>query len=135
MAKATPKAKETPEETTTETAAGKAERNLVLFNEEAFDSALELQMSFFETASRFAQEFSDFAARRAEANVEDFTKFAHAKSPPELLQMQLDHMRTMFEDYSKEASRLLSLTDEVVKESGEAVRSSYLDKEELKQAG
>lgn len=111
-----------------------AERNLMLFNEEAFDSALELQMSFFETASRFAQEFSDFATRRAEANAKDLSKLASAKSPPELLQMQLDHMKAVFEDYSNETGRLLSLTDDVVKESRAAVRSSFLESEDLKKA-
>ena len=65
------------------------ERNVMLLGEETFDSAMELQMSFFEAASRFAQEFSNFAARRTGANVEDFSKLAGARTPPEVLQLQL----------------------------------------------
>jgi len=112
-----------------------SDRNIMLLNEEAFDGVMEMQMSFFEAASRFAREFSDFAARRTEANVGDLSKFAEAKSPPELLQMHLEHMRKMFEDYSMEASRLLAITEDVMKESGEAVRSSYLSSQDTKKAG
>jgi len=116
-------------------AAEKATDNMMTFNQEAFETALEMQMSFLETATRFAKEFTDFAAHRAEVNVSDFARFAEAKSPPELLQMQLEHMRAMFEDYSSEANRLLSITGQTIGEGSEAVRSTFLTKEELKTAG
>ena len=116
-------------------AAEKATNNLMLFNEEAFETAIELQMSFLETATRFAKEFTDFAAHRAEANAEDLARFAGAKSPPDLLRMQLEHMRSMFEDYTKEANRMIGLAGETFSDSREAVRSTFLSKEELKKAG
>ncbi len=115
-------------------AAEKATNNLMMFNQEALETAIEMQMGFLETAARFAREFTDFAVRRAEANTGDLAKFAGAKSPPELLQMQLEHMRAMFEDYTKEANRLLGLAGETIGESSEAVRSTFLSKEELKKA-
>lgn len=107
-------------------AAKAAETNMLQFNQEAFETVLEMQMSFLETATRFAQEFTAFAARRAESNAEDFAKLTEAKSPPELLQLQFDHMKDMFEDYSNETSRLIALAGDAVKEGGAAVRSSYL---------
>ncbi|MCT8972037.1 phasin family protein [Microbaculum marinisediminis] len=116
-------------------AAEKATNNLMMFNQEAFETAIEMQMGFLETATRFAKEFTDFAVRRAEANSEDLAKFAGAKSPPELLQMQLEHMRAMFEDYTTEANRIIGLAGETIGEGSEAVRSSFLSKEELKKAG
>jgi uncharacterized protein with PIN domain len=121
--------------TTRKKAAEKATNNLMLFNEEAVESAIEMQMSFLETATRFAKEFSAFAAHRAEANAGDFAKFAEAKSPPDLLRMQLEHMRAMFEDYTMEANRLIGLASETFSEGSEAVRSTFLTKEELKKAG
>lgn len=106
-----------------------AETNVLQINQEALETVLELQMSFLETASRFAQEFTAFAVHRAEANAEDFARLTDVKSPPELLQLQLEHMRTMFEDYMREANRLMTMTGNLVKESGEAVRSSYMPEE------
>ena len=103
-----------------------AEANVLQVNQEAFETVLELQMSFLETASRFAQEFTAFAAHRAEANAEDFARLPDVKSPPELLQLQFEHMRTMFEDYMRETNKLMTMTGDLVKEGGEAVRSSYI---------
>ena len=103
-----------------------AEANVLQVNQEAFETVLELQMSFLETASRFAQEFTAFAAHRAEANAEDFARLTDVKSPPELLQLQFEHMRTMFEDYMRETNKLMTMTGDLVKEGGEAVRSSYI---------
>jgi hypothetical protein len=118
-----------------ESASGSAaEKNMLRFDQEAFDAAVELQMSFLETATRFARECAEFTAHRVESNAEDFTRFVGAKSPSELMQMQLDHMRAMFEDYSAEAGRLIALSEGAVKEGGEAVRSAYLDKTPLKKA-
>ncbi|MEJ8574999.1 phasin family protein [Microbaculum marinum] len=122
-----------PAGTVADEAAARAEETVVQLNEEAFDGIVEMQMSFFEAANRYAQEVSEFAARRARANIEDFSSLAGAKSPPELLQAQFGYMRTMFEDYSAEASRLMTLTRDIMMESGRAVRSSYPD--ELKKAG
>jgi hypothetical protein len=117
------------------TAAKAAEANLMRFNQEAFETVLEMQMSFLETSRRFATEFTSFVARRAEADTEDFTRFAAAGSPSELLQMQFEHMRTMFTDYAREVSRLFELAGETVKESGEALRSSSLEDPPVRKAG
>ncbi|TCT12021.1 phasin protein [Tepidamorphus gemmatus] len=106
-----------------------AEANVLQINQEALETVLELQMSFLETASRFAQEFTAFAAHRVEANAEDFARLTDVKSPPELLQLQLEHMRTMFEDYMREANKLMAMTSSLVRESGEAVRASCLPAE------
>jgi|GEM_PF-2121534 len=112
----------------------KTANTFAVFNQEAFESALELQMSVMETASRFTQEFSEFAMHRVQANIGDIATFSSAKSPAELLQMQLDHMRKMFEDYTREANRLIGLAGETIGESSQAVRSTFLSDEELKKA-
>jgi hypothetical protein len=120
--------------TTKKAAAEKVSNNLVAFDQEVFESALEMQMSFLETATRFAKEVTDFAAHRAEANVADFSKFAEAKSPPDLMRLHFEHMRAMYEDYAAEANRLVGLAGATFGESSEAVRSTFLSKEELKKA-
>ncbi len=120
--------------TTKKSQAEKASNTLVAFDQEAFETGLEMQMSFLETATRFAKEVSDFASQRAEANVADFSRFAEAKSPSDLMRLHFEHMRAMVEDYTAEANRLVGLAGETLGESSEAVRSTFLSKEELKKA-
>lgn len=117
------------------TAADRTADNLVTFNQEAFESAIGIQMNVLDTATRFAREFTSFAVHRAEANTEDFAKFAGARSPSELLRLQQEHMRTMFEDYSTEANRLIDLANDTVKEGSAAVRATCFGKDELEKAG
>lgn len=111
------------------------ERNVARLGEEAFESAVEMQMNMVEAASRFAVEISTFASRRAGTNATDLARLASAKSPQDLVEIQVERMRRMYRDYSEETDRLFSLTQDVVKESSAAIQATAPQLEDLREAG
>ena len=104
-------------------AASAIEENVTELNREAFDVALELQMSFLSSASAFAEEFADFATRHAALVTEEMRDLSAAATPAEALQIQLTNMRKMFDIYVAETGKLLDMTNSAVTETAAAVVS------------
>ena len=98
---------------------------VVAMNREQFDAALELQMSFMNSASQFAEEFTRFAASQMQAVSEEVHACMQATTPAELMRAQLDGMRHLFEAYVGETEKLIDIANETMVETAEAVKSAY----------
>lgn len=99
------------------------EDNVTELNREAFDVALELQMSFMSNASAFAEEFADFAARQAAILSADIKSLNEATTPAEALEVQVSTMQKVFASYLAETGKLLDMTNSAMTETAAAVVS------------
>lgn len=99
------------------------ERDLVDLNREVFETGLEMNMVMLETASRLAEEYTAFLARRAQSNAVEAADFANAASPRDVWNWQQRRMRRLLDDYTSETSRLVEIGDRALREGTEAVRT------------
>jgi hypothetical protein len=104
--------------------ATRSERNILQLNHEAFEATVEMQIAMMEAASQWTRELTSFASRRAEATARDVARLTAATTPREVVNAQLDRMRGIVTDYSRETGRLLDLAGHAAREGGEGIRSA-----------